>query len=117
MAKHRSDMRRGKNCTSSLIVRWQNSNIELIELFPCNSREELNAREGHWIRESDCVNKNIAGNFIEKGRVQYNQEYRHNNPDRYNKKVVCECGRTVVVQHKAKHLTSQIHQRLMDLTI
>ena len=35
--------------------------IELIELYPCNSKIELHRREGEIIRNTTCVNKCIAG--------------------------------------------------------
>lgn len=35
--------------------------IELVESFPCSCLDELRRREGYWIKESDCVNKLIAG--------------------------------------------------------
>ena len=35
--------------------------IELIELYPCNHKEELRAREGHYIRERGTLNDKIAG--------------------------------------------------------
>ena len=38
-----------------------NCKIELVEEFPCNSRSELEKREGHWIRHNACVNKYVAG--------------------------------------------------------
>jgi adenylate kinase family enzyme len=37
-----------------------NCSIELIESFPCNSVEELRAREGFHQRNTECVNRNIA---------------------------------------------------------
>ena len=37
----------------------ENCVIELIELYPCNSKEELKQREGTIIRERNCVNKVI----------------------------------------------------------
>ena len=39
----------------------ENCKIELVETFPCNSKEELHRKEGQYIKESDCVNKKIAG--------------------------------------------------------
>ncbi len=44
--------------------------IELIELFPCGSKDELRAREGFHQRATDCVNKNIAG----RSKAAYNEE-------------------------------------------
>jgi hypothetical protein len=35
--------------------------IELLELFPCGSKDELHAREGYHQRLNVCVNKKIAG--------------------------------------------------------
>lgn len=35
--------------------------IELIENFPCSTKEELHAREGHFIREIGTLNKIVAG--------------------------------------------------------
>jgi len=35
--------------------------IELLELYPCNGREELRAREGYYIRERGTLNMVIAG--------------------------------------------------------
>ena len=35
--------------------------IEIIEEYPCNSKLELLAREGYWIREKGTLNKQIQG--------------------------------------------------------
>jgi len=39
----------------------ENCQIVLIESYPCNSKDEKNSREGHYIKELNCVNKNIIG--------------------------------------------------------
>ena len=39
----------------------ENCKIELVENYPCNNREELEAREGYYIKNNDCINKRIAG--------------------------------------------------------
>ena len=37
-------------------------NIELIENYPCDSKDELNKREGYWVRELNAtLNKQIPG--------------------------------------------------------
>ena len=38
-----------------------NCKIELVELYPCNSKMELEKQEGRYIKENHCVNKHIAG--------------------------------------------------------
>jgi len=48
-------------CSSFEIINGDNYTIELIELFPCNSKFELYKREGEHQLKTECVNKNIAG--------------------------------------------------------
>ena len=47
------------------IIRRGDYKILLIESFPCNSKDELTAREGQIIRQyklnSECANRNIPG--------------------------------------------------------
>ena len=59
--------------------------IELIENYPCENKEELNAREGEWIRKIGTLNQKIAGRnskgWYEDNREEHNQktkEYRNN---------------------------------------
>jgi len=40
------------------IFEWK---IELHDLFPCNTKQELHRREGEVIREIGTLNKNVAG--------------------------------------------------------
>lgn len=62
------------NCSSKILFeKSDNVKIELIEEFPCENKDQLNQREGHWIREINCVNKNIAGRTV-KEWYQDNQE-------------------------------------------
>ena len=70
MAQHRKDFKRYLNKIdrkNTSIFRIfdecgvENCKIELVEQYPCESKEELMAREGFFIKEMDCVNKNIAG--------------------------------------------------------
>ena len=43
-----------------------------MELFSCNSKEELHKREGEFIRENECVNKFIPG----RTQAEYAREHR-----------------------------------------
>ena len=53
----------------------ENCEIELIEDFPCQSKAELLKREGHHIRNFDCVNKIIS--------VRTPQEWIEDNTERH----------------------------------
>ena len=52
-----------------------NCKIELVEFYPCESKEELRRREGHWIKTETCVNKRISG--------RTDKEYRDAHKDKY----------------------------------
>lgn len=58
-------------CKSKVVVDCGDSYIELIESYPCQSREELTARENYWIRHADYNDNvvNVGGNrFCPHGR-------------------------------------------------
>ena len=118
----------------------ENCKIELVENFPCNSKAELHAREGHYQRENECINKNIAGRNMK----QYSQDNRDKiseyNKNRYEAKKerilqqqekyrgdkrevirekqrrpwTCECGVTITAGNKSHHMKSSKHQRYLN---
>ena len=105
--------------------------IELVEAYPCQSKNELTAREGHHARRSSTLNKNIPGRTIQ----QYNddhkgqhKEYREAHKEQIkehmaewylkNKEHVlqkqgevfeCDCGMTLTMGHKSRHFKSTFH--------
>ena len=50
----------------------ENCNITLVELFPCETKDELNSREGWYHRNVPCVNRYIAG----RSKADYRQDNR-----------------------------------------
>lgn len=49
-------------CSSKrLFETYQDVRIELVENYPCNTKAELNKREGLYIRKTACVNRCVAG--------------------------------------------------------
>ena len=67
MAKHRYSM---KTKPQYLLYQHMNSvgvehfGIELIEYYPCATIEELQAKEGEWIRKIGTLNRQIAGRSL-----------------------------------------------------
>ena len=53
----------------------ENCKIELLQDFPCQSRNELLRQEGEHIRNNDCVNKIVSG--------RTNEEWRKDNYEHY----------------------------------
>jgi len=114
MSRHFVDMRqyeKGKRqyCSAYELLEYPDAKIELIENYPCNSKEELKVGEGHHQRLNwdKCVNIRQEGrsplqyqkdnpekvsqfpsNQKDK-KAQYNQEYRQNNKEQ-------------IEEHKAK---------------
>jgi len=79
LAGHKSSYKRfqKQKCgliTSFELVQYDDVRITLIEYYPCDTKEQLLAREGHWIKELQCVNKRIAGRS-QKEWVEQNPEY------------------------------------------
>ena len=58
-----------------------NCNIELVEYYPCTSKDELEAREGYYIQHNICVNKELD----------------------------CPCGSKYTKKHQARHEQSKKH--------
>jgi len=73
--RHYRSWKKGKYhyVTSYRLLKYTDYYIELLETFPCNSKEELCRREGQLIRENPCVNKCIAGRTV--------KEYYQDNKD------------------------------------
>lgn len=83
MARHRKDYKRWLNKTfcyvsSFDILNYNDAYIELIEEGEFESKQALYAREGHYIRTMDCVNKNIPG--------RTKLEYRQDNKEKISEK-------------------------------
>ena len=82
MSGHRCDYNKyldnnNKYITSYKILQYNTANIILIENFPCNSKEELHAREAFHIINNICVNRCVPG--------RTNKEYREDNKEYYQK--------------------------------
>ncbi len=90
MAEHRIQFKRwenGKgNKTTSYILFEKygvlNCNIVLLESVECTSKDELRARESHYIRTLKCVNRYIPGND---NIVKRMAEFREQNRDAISK--------------------------------
>jgi hypothetical protein len=76
--KHEHSNLKKNSCVSKLIIDNGDYDIILIENYPCNSKEELLARERYFIENMECININIPG--------RTNKEWYNNNKERILKK-------------------------------
>jgi hypothetical protein len=134
--KYNNYLKNHKNRYDSFeILKYDDAKIELIELYPCNTREELTAREGYWIRQLKYVNKKIPGRTDQQWRAdnkdkidiknkKYYQDhqdqikkrvndYRETNKEKINEKkrvtVHCECGDKYPHANKCHHIKTTKH--------
>jgi hypothetical protein len=114
LTQHKSDAKLNKNitkCHSLIHLGFDDVYIELIENYPCNSKEELNRREGELIRQF----KDQLVNYRIEGRTR--EEYAEDNKDyikQYrSEKFTCNCGGKFVYTHKIKHTKTKKHQKFM----
>jgi hypothetical protein len=81
MAGHRSDYAIHARTKAPMSTAMQifeeygveNCKIELVELYPCASKAELNAKEGEYIKNNPCVNKCVPGGRM--SRHDYGKQY------------------------------------------
>jgi hypothetical protein len=109
--------------TSFKVLENGNFNIVLLEEYPCDTKDQLLARERHYIDTTDCVNKCRAGIFNELGKIKYMQINSHNHHqknkqkihNRKNKKFNCECcGGRFTDANRHQHLNTPKHQNYLN---
>ena len=92
MAKHTSGYRcyikgKGRYYTSYDLIQLGECNPLLIETYPCNSKDELEAREGYWLHKLrtdgvHCVNKLTPGAILGCGGIkEYHIKYYQENKE------------------------------------
>ena len=128
MSEHRSNYRKHmkgkKKYLSSFKVMENNDyDIILIEDFPCNSKDQLFARERYYTNEIECVNiRKNQGRCLELGKKEYDKErkkeYRDKNTEkikiRSKKKFTCPCGGKYTCSNKSFHIKTKMHQKYLE---
>jgi Zn ribbon nucleic-acid-binding protein len=112
LSEHKTTYKRfvsgkSKACTSSRFVLENNNySMELLEILPCECKDELTLREAHYIRTIECVNNGIPHRthkeyrqdnketisekkreYYQKNKeklIQYNSDYRQLNKEKIN---------------------------------
>ena len=95
LKSHVSDSKTNNSVTSKRIILRGNYEMELVENFPCETKEELRKREGFYQLNNPCVNKIVAGrNYKEWLQTEKGTESNKKRHDKYahseNKKYVVQ---------------------------
>ena len=132
MAEHRNvytcykNGKNGKFTVFNIFEKYgvENCRIVLIELFPCDTKDELTGRESHYIRTVECVNKMIPDRTKAEYRKKqyeenkdaekiYSKQQREKNKDTIQAKkstvIDCLCGKTYTFGHRTTHFKSKYH--------
>jgi hypothetical protein len=115
LAQHRSTYKAYQSgkyrfVTSFKLLEIGECKIILLEKFPCNSREELNARERFYIENNECVNKVVPM----RTRIEYNKDNRENILLQKNQKHMCNCGGKYTSTHKSHHVKTKSHMEYIE---
>ena len=121
--------------TSFKIIEGNNYIIGLLESVNCNTIDELLAREGHYIKTINCVNKSIMGKTDDEKKEDKQKYYQDNKEakkkasnERYHKNIeaikavknklcICECNGKYTHSNKSQHLKSIKHQNFVNSQI
>ena len=102
---HKGGKRKYERGTRGLTTSYSildNSRIELIENYPCESESELKKREQYYISNNECINKHNA--------------YGHKEYTYYTQRYDCECGLSYLYPHKNRHKKTKRHiKRMLEL--
>lgn len=130
-----------KYISSFEIIKFDDHYIELLENFKCETKNELERKEGEFIRKykDEVVNMVVAGRTIEEWRADNKDKikiqmkvYRDNNKDKIHKvwkqnyeknkeiilekmkeKFICDCGSEFRKKDKSRHNKSIKHMNFI----
>lgn len=108
-AKHKNNYKNylaGKtNFTTSFnIIENNDYDIVLVELYPCQIKDELLARERFFIENNECVNKSIPG----RSQKESKKNYRLTHKDFIHRKILCShCNSCITSNNLSRHLKSK----------
>jgi hypothetical protein len=123
LTKHVGNYRCYLNGTSNYVSSFkifENGNyfIVLLETYPCDTKDELLARERYWCNELECINQcKCQGMYNLLGEKGFGKYYREKNKDsiqaKKNEKHNCICGGKYTHVHKQQHIRSAKHQQYL----
>ena len=92
-------------CSSYEILKYDDYKIELIELYPCDNKNELHEKEQYYLTfyKDICVNKQKAYTGLTK--IEYNKERYQNNKDKIQeyKKEYYQLNREKLLERNRKY--------------
>lgn len=126
--------------TSSKVLEYDDAKIELVEEYPCQSKKELEQREGYYQTNFECVNYQTAGLGHKESSLRWSRrnkekrkEFRQQNKEkikiraaeyykkdkqriqaRFKEKITCECGVEIRRGGLSAHKKSNKHKIFLE---
>lgn len=94
-----------------------NCHIVLLEELDFVSRDQLRAREAHYIQTLECVNKNLPSRTKQQWNEEhpnYYRDYYEQNKERLCATKSCECGGEYSIVTKAQHFRTKMHKYFIE---
>ena len=129
MTAHRSSYnqwKKGKSTNTTSFYLFEkygkeNCNIILLENSPCNSKDQLIAKEAYYIRLLPCINKNIPGRAQKEYKNENKEHIKETDKKYYEAHKIhralpynCECGSTCRSDDKVRHFKSKKHKTFLS---
>ncbi len=114
LAQHRTpykrflDKKKEKYMTSFKVLENNNYSIILIEEYPCETKDQLLARERYYIENNECVNKNIPNRTM--------KEYHEANKEQIleQQKEYYETNKEKILEYKKEYYEANKEQKLKN---
>ena len=113
------------NTRSFDIIKNNDYEIKLLEACEVKTKLELKARERYFIKNNECVNKQIPTRTKKEWYIDNKEKvkeqtkaYRDANKDKINfkanEKFDCECGGCYQYKNKCQHIKTAKHQKFIN---
>ena len=115
MIKHKDDVKSNKEYQTTICVLMKQLGvehfyIELVESYPCSIKEELNSREGFWIKQMATVNKQITGRS-RKEHYQDNEVQIQEKSKEYRKQYKIDNKEAILAKSKEYYQRTKEHKQ------
>ena len=118
---------KSNKCASFDLLDFEDCKIELIELFPCNTKRELEIRERHWFDLIPNININkpyiSTEEIAKKQKINYEKNKEHileqcrinrkkytlDNMEKLYKSTNCSCGLHYTYVNRRRHFRTKTH--------
>mgnify|MGYP001564056039 CR=1 FL=1 len=119
------DQKQKQFCSSSIILKYDDYTVCVLETFINCSKKSLHEREAYYIKMPNTVNKIISyrplGEYYEinqdKNRAKANTYYHTHQAEvktKYQTKTLCSCG-LMIMKANTKHIESAKHLKLLAI--